>query len=376
MSRDKSQRKLVVVQQAGGNDYLNTIVPYTDGTYYDSRPNVHIREEEVLKIDGRMGFGPNLAPLKSLWDEGKVAIIHGIGYPNPNRSHFRSGDIWHTAVPETIGKDGWLGRALREMDPAGDNVLTAVNFGRGLPRALQCDGVSAASVGKLENYGFFPDLKQETARSRTLELFAKLYSTHQADALAAFLTQTGSAAMAGADQLRSAKDKYRSSVEYASNGIAQSLRDVAQVMFAGIGTRIFYTVHGGYDNHLKELEDHAKLWGDLAPALSDFADDLAEHGEGEDTLLMVYSEFGRRIDDNGTGTDHGSGGVAFLIGDAVKGGHYGEYPSLKEADRLQGDLHYNNDFRSTYSTILDQWLGVNPAEVIEGRFEQFDLFRS
>ena len=375
MGTSKSERSLVVVQQAGGNDYLNTVVPYTDGTYYDSRPNVHIREEDVLKIDDRIGFSPNLASLKSLWDEGKVAIIHGIGYPNPNRSHFRSADIWHTAVPETIGKDGWLGRVLRQIDPAGDNVMTAVNFGRGLPRALQCEGVSAASLGNLENYGLFPDVKPEVERTRTLELFAKLYSVHQQDALAAFLTQTGSAAMEGADLLRSAKDQYRSSVEYASNGIAQSLKDVAQVMFADIGTRIFYTIHGGYDTHFKELEDHAKLWSDLAPALSDFTDDLAEHGRSEDTLILVFSEFGRRIDDNGTGTDHGSGGLAFLIGDAVRGGQYGEYPSLKEEDRLEGDLHYNNDFRSTYSTILDQWLGVDPAEVIEGHFEQLDFIR-
>ena len=170
-------RTLVVVQLSGGNDYLNTIVPYTDGTYYDSRPNVHIRPDDVIPLDDALGFAPSAAPMKRFWDEGSMAIIHGIGYPNPNRSHFRSMDIWHTAVPETIGRDGWLGRAIREMDPSGDNVLTGVNFGRGLPRVLQCEGVPVASVGSLESYGLFPDIQEEASRARALEAFGKLYGS-------------------------------------------------------------------------------------------------------------------------------------------------------------------------------------------------------
>ena len=369
-------RTLVVVQLSGGNDYLNTIVPYTDGTYYDSRPNVHIRPEEVIPLDDAMGFAPSAAPMKRFWDEGSMAIIHGIGYPNPNRSHFRSMDIWHTAVPETIGRDGWLGRAIREMDPSGDNVLTGVNFGRGLPRVLQCEGVPVASVGSLESYGLFPDIQEEASRARALDAFGKLYGSVAArDPLAGFLAQTGNDALRGADVLSSAARRYKSSVEYADSPIAQSLRDVAQVMFADLGTRVFYTVQGSYDTHFKEMETHAKLWSELSAALTDFMDDLAEHGRAESTLVLVFSEFGRRIDDNGTGTDHGSGGVAFCLGGAVNGGHFGEYPSLQERDRLEGDLHYNNDFRGLYSTILDRWLGVEPSAVLDGSFEQLDLVR-
>ena len=367
---------LVVVQLSGGNDYLNTIVPYTDGAYYDSRPNVHIRPDDVIPLDDALGFAPSAAPMKRFWDEGSMAIIHGIGYPNPNRSHFRSMDIWHTAVPETIGRDGWLGRAIREMDPSGDNVLTGVNFGRGLPRVLQCEGVPVASVGSLESYGLFPDIQEEVSRARALEAFGKLYGSVDArDSLAGFLAQTGNDALRGADVLSSAARSYKSSVEYSGSPIAQSLRDVAQVMFGDLGARVLYTVQGGYDTHFKEMETHARLWSELSAALTDFMDDLAEHGRAESTLVLVFSEFGRRIDDNGTGTDHGSGGVAFCLGQPVNGGHYGEYPSLKESDRLEGDLHYNNDFRGVYSTILDRWLGVDPAAVLDGAFEQLDLVR-
>ena len=376
MTSENSSRSLVVIQLSGGNDYLNTVVPYTDGAYYDSRPNVHIAPEEVLPIDDELGFGPSMGPMKRLWDDGKLAMLHGIGYPNPNRSHFRSMDVWHTAVPETIGKDGWLGRAMREIDPEAQNVLTGVNFGRGLPRALACDGVSVASVGDLETYGLYPDVQDRAARSRALDAFSKLYGTGDGtDALAEFLAHTGADALRGADVLRSASQQYSSSVEYGPGPISQNLRDVAQIMFADLGTRIFYTIQGGYDTHFKELETHSNLWSELSSAISDFTDDLAEHGRAEDTLVFVFSEFGRRIDDNGTGTDHGSGGVAFCIGDRIRGGHYGEYPSLKEEDRLEGDLQYNNDFRGTYSTILDQWLGLDPAPVIYGHFEQLDFVR-
>ena len=156
--RDKA---LVVIQLSGGNDCLDTVVPYTNGLYYDFRPTIKIAPEDVLPINDAFGFHPSMGPIKRLWDEGKVAIINGIGYPHPDRSHFRSMDIWHTAEPEKIGTEGWLGRAIRELDPTGDNVLTGINFGRGLPRALGCRGVPVASVGNLETYGLFPDLQDE-----------------------------------------------------------------------------------------------------------------------------------------------------------------------------------------------------------------------
>jgi uncharacterized protein (DUF1501 family) len=166
---------------------------------------------------------------------------------------------------------------------------------------------------------------------------------------------------------------YSSSVEYADNPIAQTLKSVAQVMTAGVGTRIYYAQHGSFDTHSAELITHSKLWREVSAAIGDFTEDLTEHGVEKDAVILVFSEFGRRIKDNGTGCDHGSGGVAFVIGDSVNGGFYGEFPSLLEKDQLDGDLHFSNDFRSTYATILDKWLGLDPDPIVNGKFEQFDF---
>jgi uncharacterized protein (DUF1501 family) len=376
MTSVKKDKSLVVIQLSGGNDYLNTVVPYNKGHYYDSRPTVGIRPDQVLPIDNQVGFNVTLGPIKELWDEGKVAIINGIGYQNPNRSHFRSMDIWHTAEPDNIGTEGWLGRAIRDIDPRGENVLTGVNFGRGLPRALGCKGVPVASVGNLETYGLFPDVEEALVRRFALDVFAKMYGGDKGkDAVMDFLGQTGANALKGADILATAPLKYSSSVEYASNALAQNMKSIAQVMFANLGTRIYYTQHGPFDTHSGELADHAKLWEAVSNAVGDFMDDLAEHSREQDAAVLIFSEFGRRIKDNGSGTDHGSGGVAFVIGGDVDGGMYGEYPSLKEEDQLEGDLRSNNDFRSAYSTVLDQWLGLDPKSIVNGRFEQFALFK-
>ncbi len=377
MASSNGSRSLVVVQLSGGNDYMNTLVPYDDPLYYDFRPEVHIKPEEVIKIDGQVGFRPGMEPIKRLWDEGKVAVVNGIGYPNPNRSHFRSMDIWHTALPEEIGNEGWLGRAILELDPKSENVLTGINFGRGLPRAMGKRGVPVASVGNLDTYGLYPDIEDEWLRKFALDTFAKMYGGERGkDAVMDFLGQTGTDALRGADILRTAPAMYQSSVEYADTKISQDLRSVAQVMFADLGTRIYYTQLGSFDTHAAELDAHAKLWGELSDGIGDFYDDLVEHGKQNDAVVLVFSEFGRRIKDNGSGTDHGSGGVAFLIGDSVKGGMYGEYPSLEAKEQLEGDLHFNNDFRTTYSTVLEQWLGLEAAPIVNGRFEQFDMIGS
>jgi len=376
MTSVKRDRSLVVIQLSGGNDYLNTVVPYNDGDYYDSRPTVGIGLEQVLPINDQIGFNATLGPIKELWDAGQVAIVNGIGYQNPNRSHFRSMDIWHTAKPDDIGTEGWLGRTIRDLDPKGENVLTGINFGRGLPRAMGCKGVPVASVGNLETYGLFPDLEDELTRRFALDAFARMYGGDKGkDAVLDFLGQTGANAIKGADILRTAPARYSSSVEYASNSLAQNMKSIAQVMFADLGTRIFYTQHGSFDTHAGELVDHARLWQAVSGAVGDFMHDLAEHGREQDAVILIFSEFGRRIRDNGSGTDHGSGGVAFVIGDAVAGGAYGQYPSLREEDQLEGDLRSNNDFRSSYSTILDQWLGLDAVPIVNGHFEQFPWFK-
>ena len=363
-------KNLVVIQLSGGNDTLNTVIPYNDGHYYDNRRTVGLKPESLLPISDDLAFNPQMGSMKRLWDDGKMALINGIGYPSPNRSHFRSMDIWHTAEPDDVGKEGWLGRATRALDPDAENVLTAVNFGRGLPRALGVRGVPVASVGNLETYGLFPDIQDEFMRKYALESFAKMYGGERGrDTVMDFLGQTGTDALKGADILRTAPEAYSSSVEYAANPIAQSLRSVAQVMFAGLGTRIFYTTHGGYDNHSGELATHAQLWGDLSGAVGDFWDDLVGHGREDDTVIFIFSEFGRRIKDNGSGTDHGSGGSAFVIGGRVIGGMYGEYPSLEPEKQLEGDLRFNNDFRHTYAAILERWLNIESRDIINGSFE-------
>ena len=368
------KKNLVVIQLTGGNDTLNTVIPYNDGLYYDNRRTVAYKPESVLPISDELAFNPKMGSMKRLWDDGKMALINGIGYPSPNRSHFRSMDIWHTAEPDDIGKEGWLGRTARVLDPNAENVLTAVNFGRGLPRALGVKGVPVASVGNLETYGLFPDLQDDMMRKIALDAFAKMYGGARGqDAVMDFLGQTGSDALKGADILRTAPGLYSSNVEYAANPIADSLKSVAQVMFANLGTRIYYTIQGGYDTHSGEMATHAQLWDHLSGAVGDFWDDLVEHDRQDDTLIFIFSEFGRRIKDNGSGTDHGSGGSAFLVGGQVIGGMYGEYPSLEPEKQLEGDLQFYNDFRRTYATILDRWLHVGSEDIINGSFEPHEI---
>lgn len=376
MVSTKRDPALVVVQLSGGNDTLNTVIPYTNELYYDYRSVVRIAEDKVIPLDDKLGFNPDMAPIKSLWDSGNVAVINGIGYPTPNRSHFRSMDIWHTAEPVEIGREGWLGRAIEDIDPHGENVLTGVNFGRGMPRSLQKRGVPVASVGNLETYGLYPDIQDERTKKMALEAFSQIYGTGQGKgAVMEFLGQTGTDALKGADILRTAPEKYSSTVEYGSNSIAQNMKSIAQVLFADLGTRVFYTQHGSFDTHSGEVVSHSMLWRDVAGALGDFMDDLKQHDMEDDVVVLVFSEFGRRIKDNGSGTDHGSGGSAFLIGGKVNGGFYGDYPSLRERDQLEGDLQFNNDFRITYSSILEQWLGLEPSHIVNGQFEQFDFLK-
>ena len=369
-----AEKKIVVVQLSGGNDYLNCIIPYNDPQYVDNRPNVRITEDRVIDIGDGLGMNPVMAPIKELWDQGNVAIINGIGYPTPNRSHFRSMDIWHTAVSDSIAPDGWLGRTIREMDPNHENVLTGVNFGLGLPRSLHCKEVPVASVGNLDTYGLMTDIKDTQNRDYALSFFSRMYGPNSGrDAIMEALGQNGINAMIGADILRGANDSYASSVEYADNPISNNLRDIAKVMFADIGTRIYYAQHGSFDTHAGELMNHEKLWSDLSVALGDFFDDLKAHGRDKDVTVLLFSEFGRRIEDNGSGTDHGSGGVAFVMGSSVNGGFFGEQPSLEPSEQVEGDMRFNNDFRSTYSTLLDQWLNVDPYPILGDHYEQHEL---
>ena len=378
MSSNKADNTLVVVQLTGGNDFMNTLVPYTSEHYYDARKKIVIQQDQVLPINDTLGLNAHAAPLKRLYDEGKMAVIQGIGYPNSNRSHFRGMDIWHTCEPDRVGNEGWVGLAVRELDPQADNVLTGVNIGMGLPRAMAVTGVPVTSIGDLEGYGVMNRLEKQTLRDRSLSTFKNIYDQAIGSGpVSEYIGKTGIDILKGADLLADVADKYGSTVEYADNVIAKNLRDVARIHLAGLGTRIFYTAHGGYDTHANEMPTHPKLMQELSGAIADFFDDLEEHDAADDVTMLVFTEFGRRMRDNGSGTDHGSGGGAFLFGNQVNGGLYAEYPSLDPADWEHGeDLKHTFDFRGVYGTVLEQWMGVEAKPIVKGTFEQLTPFKN
>ena len=371
----KREKVLVVIQLSGGNDYLNCIVPYENGHYKDARPNIKITDDQVIPLDKGYGLNPGMNPIKDLYDQGKVAIIHGIGYPVPNRSHFRSMDIWHTAEPTTVGSKGWLGQAIAQLDPIGSNVVTAVNFANGLPRALAAPNVPVASVADLENYGLLTGVAGTEQRNMALNAFSRMYTPLiGSGAVMDYLGQTGLDAMRGADILKEGPKRYTSNVEYPGNPFAKSMKAVAQVHFADLGTRIFYTQYGSFDTHTDEVALQKHLWEDISSSVAAFFQDLEEHQLGDEVTILMFSEFGRRVRDNGTGTDHGSGGVAFILGNQIKGGHYNEYPSLDPVKLIEGDLAFNNDFRGLYTDILEDWLEVEARPIVNGVFEKVRPF--
>jgi len=372
MASTKKDPVLVILQLTGANDYLNTIVPYTNPLYWDNRPKVNIPEDQVLPIDDELAFRSDTEPLKAIYDNGNMAIIHGIGFENSPRSHFRAMDIWHTCEPDRIGIDGWVAKVIRDLDPSAENVLKGVNFGQGLPRALTMRGVPVTSVNHLETYGVFSSVRSsEEERAQLLDSFARMYAPAIGTGpTMEYLGQTGLDALKGADIIKVAPERYSSTIEYPNNAIGKALKDVAQVHLAELGTQVFYTSHGPFDTHFNQGGSHAKLWMELSEAVDSFFADLREHDAGDNVVMMVFSEFGRRVRDNGTGTDHGAAGVAFVMGERVKGGMYGTYPSLKPEDLTQGDLAPNYDFRGFYSSLVDKWLGLDPVPIVGGHFEQ------
>ena len=376
MATKSKDKTLVVVQMTGGNDFMNTIVPFTNEHYYDARKKIVMKQEDVLPINDTLAINENAAPFKRLYDEGRMAIIQGIGYPDSNRSHFRGMDIWHTCEPDRVGSEGWLGLAIQELDPKSENVLTGVNIGQGLPRAMSVAGVPVTSISDLEGYGVMNQIEKEQLRDKALQAFKDIYGQAIGSGVVSeYIGKTGLDVLKGADMLGEVASNYQSTVEYADNSIAKSLKDVARIHLNGLGTRIFYTNHGGYDTHANEMPTHPKLMSDLSGAISDFLDDLDQHDESDNVAILVFTEFGRRMRDNGSGTDHGSGGGAFLFGKNVKGGLYSEYPSLAPSDWEHGeDLKHTIDFRGIYGTVLEQWLDLDAKPIVKGEFEQIKPF--
>jgi len=371
MTATQTAPVLVVVQLSGGNDYLNTVIPYNNPLYRDNRKAVSIGDNQIMHLDSTYGFPTHLAPMKQFWDEGKLAVMHGVGYLDSPRSHFRSMDIWHTCETDKVGTEGWLGRVVREFDPNKENVITAVSFGPCLFRALSVPGVPVACVaGPLENYGFLPGIQDKAQRLAVLDRFSRMYTPIPGSGVMEHLGTTGLDSLKGADILKVAPVKYESNITYPNTSISKKLRGIAQVHFADLGTRVFYCDHGSFDTHAGQNPIHASLWNDLSKGLEAFMADLRAHNKSDNVVILIFSEFGRRVRDNGSGTDHGAAGVTFALGEKVKGGHYGDMPSLDAAKLVQGDLNPNMDFRGIYSTILDKWMHLNPAPIVNGTYEQ------
>ena len=382
MTSTKKDPVIVVLQLTGGNDYFNTVIPYDNPLYYDNRPYVKYEREDIIKLEDTkdwaepLGFMPQMGPIKELYDQGNVAVIHGVGYKDSPRSHFRSMDIWHTCEPDKVGTEGWAGRVARELDPNKENVLTAINFGHGLPRALAVPGVPVAAIADLGTYGLLTGISNTDQRSKALDLFSRMYSpTVGGSFVTDYLRSTGTDAMVGADIVKVAPERYSSTVEYPNSPIATHLRDIAQVYFADLGTRIFYTQHASFDTHAGEMAGHPMLWNDVSQAISAFFEDLKEHDAEDNVIMYLFSEFGRRVHDNGSGTDHGAAGVSFVIGNQVNGGHYGEYPSAKTEDLEQGDLVPNYDFRSDYAMLVEDWFGLDSKPIVNGSFEKLPILK-
>ncbi len=362
---------VVVLQLTGGNDYLNTMIPYNNPLYRDNRPAVGIADDHIIHLDKDYGIPDYMAPMKKFWDDKKLAVLHGVGFKDSPRSHFRAMDIWHTCEPEKVGTEGWLGRVAREFDPKKENVVQVVSMGPSLPRSLVAPGVPVACVaGPLERYGFLPQV-QGNERAHVLDRFAKMYSPAiGAGPVMDYLSETAIDSLKGEDIIKVAPEKYSSTVQYPNSPIARKLKGIAQVHIADIGTRIFYCDHSTFDTHAGQNPGHGNLWSAVSQGIEAFMADLREHQKADNVIMLLFSEFGRRVHDNGSGTDHGAGGVAFVLGEKVNGGHYGEMPSMKAEHLVQGDLDPNMDFRSVYSTILDKWLGLNPAPIVNGTYEK------
>tara|TARA_Y100000590_G_scaffold468183_1_gene649891 strand:- start:715 stop:1851 length:1137 start_codon:yes stop_codon:yes gene_type:complete len=375
MTTKEKDPVLVVVQLSGGNDYLNTVIPYNDPTYYDNRPTIRYDQDEILPVDKDLAFNPQMGALKDIYDQGDLAVIHGVGWEESTRSHFRAMDIWHTAEPDKVGMEGWLGRAIRQLDPESENPVTAVNVGYGLPRALVAPNASVASVADLEAYGMLSSVEQKQKREDLLKRFANMYAPAIGSSqVMDYIGQTGLDALKGADMLKVAPGNYDSDIEYDSaNPLAQKLRDVSRIHLAGLGTRIFYTEHGGFDTHASQASNHPKLWNEVSTAIGDFWQDIKEHNADENVVMFVFSEFGRRVKENGSGTDHGAGGVAMAIGSGINGGMHGEYPEIRAEALVEGDLAPSIDFRSTYSTLLEDFFNIDGEPIVNGQFEKLPI---
>jgi uncharacterized protein (DUF1501 family) len=360
-----SDRILVVINFQGGNDGLNTVVPFGMADYYRYRPSLGITQNEVLRIDDTFGLNPVLAPFKTMYDRGNVAIVHGVGYPDPDHSHFRSTEIWQTAQPKTYESTGWLGRYLDDAGLPKQNLFNAVAISNVLPELLISKSTDVPAIDALAAYGLRSDKTKGDS-----EAFHELVRDTTVPFRSPFLAQVAEIedhAQRGAQELPKLVAGYQQQATYPATPLGRSLALAAQIVGSKLGTRVLYVAHGSFDTHVTQKQTQNRLLADFANAIAAFYQDLAAHGNDKRVLTMTFSEFGRRAAENASrGTDHGEAAPVFLIGGGVKGGLYGRHPDLGQLNA--GNLAFTTDFRNVYATVLERWLGRPSAAIVGGAY--------
>ena len=374
-----SSRRLVVVYLGGGNDALNTLIPYQDQNYYSRRPTIAIPAGQVLQVGtdaaGRaLGLHPRLGGLSTIFNEGRLAIVQRAGYQNSSRSHFEATDIFGTANPQSSSGSGWLGRYLDTL-PRPIDSLAAWNTTSETPRSLVSGQTGVPAISNASTYTFASPNRGSAAAQERAAAEAMASNAAPGRPHLAFVNGTSRSAIETIDRAARAMS-YTPTVAYPNNGFALALRTVAGAIFNGIGSRVYYVQTGGYDTHAQQGAgggSYGGLMGTLGDGLAAFYNDVRNRGLAGDTTIIVFSEFGRRISENGSGgTDHGAAGLMFVLGGSVRGGLYGTAASLQPGhptlENNSGDVQFETDFRSVYARVLDQWLGVNSAPILNGDF--------
>jgi len=363
---------LVVLEMTGGNDGLNTVIPYADDLYHKARPTLRQTKEEVIRLDDHVGLNSAMRGFRSMWDAGHLAVVQGVGYPNPQRSHFESMDIWHSADPKGLVKTGWLGRAAAETENRAGGVPILQLGGSRLPLVVAgAPGGGAVSVSdqssfRLEFGG--GKIAQQQARRRLIEGLAAPSGQPRADDLVNFVQRRQVQTLTAVETLRDLLEG-PNAVPRSGSGLWQKLQLVAGLIARGFGTRIFYVSLEGFDTHASQGPAHANLLSDLAYGVAGFFETLKKTGHDGRVRLMTFSEFGRRVRENGSrGTDHGAASCLFVAGPSIKGGVVGKHPSLADLD--DDDLKFHTDFRRIYASLIDDWLGCDSKAVLGAKWEQ------
>jgi uncharacterized protein (DUF1501 family) len=373
---------LVVLQLAGGNDGLNTLVPYSNDAYYRARPSLGIQPAQVLKIDDHLGLHPKLTALRGLYDEGRVGIVQGVGYPNPNRSHFRSTEIWQTAVDsDKTSSSGWLGRYFDSCCEGADPAV-GVNIGSQSPQSFAASEPKGISFARPEQFRFISGQSSDPAAADEFFRSMNEMPTDQNDGGSIgmlqgssdsggdtldFLRRTALDAQMSSDKVLEITRRSKAPTRYPGSQLASSLNLVARLIGGGMPTRVYYVAQGGFDTHSGQAGSHERLLGDLDAAIGAFVADLKSQGNFDRVVLMTFSEFGRRVAENASGgTDHGAAAPLFVLGGGVHAGLYGQTPSL--TDLSQGDIVHNVDFRSVYASVLENWLQAPSGKVLGAKF--------